>query len=58
MGQANKKANKKDVRLHFNIMLIGDSGVGKHELFDKYSTKKFDQNKMVTTGVDFLSLKQ
>ena len=58
MGQANKKATQKKERLHFNIMLIGDSNVGKHELFDKYATKKFDQNKMTTTGVDFLSLKQ
>ena len=44
-------------RLHFNLLLIGDGGVGKTSIMKRYVNKKFDPNKIATSGVDFCSVK-
>ena len=50
MGAANKPIN-------FNLMMIGDGGVGKTSIMKRYVNKKFDPNKIATSGVDFLTVK-
>ena len=44
-------------RLHFNLLLIGDGGVGKTSVMKRYVNKKFDAAKIATSGVDFCSVK-
>lgn len=39
--------------INFNLMMIGDGGVGKTSIMKRYVNKKFDPNKIATTGVDF-----
>ena len=41
----------------FNLMIIGDAGVGKTSLMKRFVNKKFDPNKIATTGVDFQTVK-
>ena len=43
--------------MNFNILFIGDAGVGKTSILRRYANKKFDPNKMATNGVDFVLLK-
>eukprot|EP00477_Mikrocytos_mackini_P000045 GAHX01000045.1.p1 GENE.GAHX01000045.1~~GAHX01000045.1.p1 ORF type:complete len:224 (+),score=44.45 GAHX01000045.1:48-674(+) len=37
----------------FKIIIIGNSGVGKTSILNRYSTKKFDVNFISTVGIDF-----
>ena len=39
--------------INFNLMMIGDGGVGKTSIMKRYVNKKFDPNKIATSGVDF-----
>ena len=39
--------------ISFNLMMIGDGGVGKTSIMKRYVNKKFDPNKIATSGVDF-----
>ena len=39
------------------MILIGDQGVGKTCILKRYVNKKFDHNKMATSGVDFSNVK-
>ena len=48
---------KPQVRLHFNLLLIGDQAVGKTSIMKRYVNKKFDANKIATSGVDFCTTK-
>ena len=41
----------------FNVIMLGDSSVGKTELLKSYVKEKFDADKFATTGCDFLSVK-
>ena len=43
--------------LAFNLMMIGDGAVGKTSIMKRYVSKKFDQNRLATTGVDFQIVK-
>ena len=45
------------VRLHFNLLLIGDQAVGKTSIMKRYVNRKFDQVKAATSGVDFCTTK-
>ena len=44
-------------RLHFNTMLIGDTNTGKTSILKRYVSKKFDPQKMSSSGVDFSMVK-
>ena len=39
--------------VNFNLMMIGDGGVGKTSIMKRYVNKKFDPNRLATTGIDF-----
>lgn len=46
--------NFDDIRYSFKIVLIGDAGVGKSAIFQKYSDPRFDIDTLQSTiGVDF-----
>ena len=38
----------------FKIILIGNSGVGKSSILQRYMKRVFDSNYKITIGVDFL----
>ena len=57
MVEESKKETQKQVRTHFNLIFIGDQGVGKTCILKRYVNKKFDHNKMATSGVDFSNVK-
>ena len=40
-------------RLNFNLLTLGEHGVGKNSIFKRYVYKNFDPSKMATSGVDF-----
>ena len=43
--------------INFNLLMVGDSGVGKTSILNRYVKKKFDINKIATSGVDFQLIK-
>ena len=38
-----------------NVLVLGDSGVGKTSLLKQYSEDKFSESHMVTLGIDYFS---
>ena len=54
---AKSESQPQAARTNFNLLLIGDAGVGKTSILKRYVNKKFDFNKMATSGVDFSALK-
>ena len=50
MSNENKKYD-----LLFKVIMIGDAGVGKTQLINKYANDKFDLNYSTTIGVEFFN---
>ena len=51
MSKQNEKAQAKELK----ILLLGDSGVGKTSIFQRYFEKKYKDNLSATVGVDFVT---
>ena len=51
MSKQNEKAQTKELK----ILLLGDSGVGKTSIFQRYLEKKYKDNLSATVGVDFVT---
>ena len=45
--------NIPDYRHLFNVLIIGDSGVGKSNLMSQWCNNKFNDNSTTTIGIDF-----
>ena len=43
--------------INFNTILIGDQGVGKTSILKRYVSKKFNNARIATSGVDFQQVK-
>ena len=56
-GEANQKGGNANEFINFNLLMVGDSGVGKTSILNRYVKKKFDINKIATSGVDFQLIK-
>ena len=50
-------ADARAERMNINLLIIGDTSVGKTSILKRYVNKKFDPNKMSTSGVDFMMVK-
>ena len=58
MAQSAAAATSEESKpIHFNLMMIGDQSVGKTSIMKRYVNKKFDANKIATTGVDFSTVR-
>ena len=57
MVESTGQSAQAGTRLHFNLLLIGDQAVGKTSIMKRYVSKKFDQVKAATSGVDFCTTK-
>lgn len=42
--------------LMVKLVLLGESGVGKTNIFERYSTNMFSENTLATIGMDFTSV--
>ena len=52
---SNKTKNKSsDYQYIFKLILIGNSGVGKSSILNRYMNKTFEDSYKCTIGVDFL----
>jgi len=51
---SNKNPNSSDYEYIFKLILIGNSGVGKSSIINRYMQKEFDDSYKCTIGVDFL----
>jgi len=47
---------QKDYDYLFKVLLIGDIGVGKSSIFNRFGNSSFDEDQKSTIGVDFLSI--
>ena len=53
-GKSSKKSNLSDYQMLFKIILIGDSGIGKTSIINKYINNIFTDKHLCTIGVDFM----
>ena len=51
-----KKKNE-NYQMEYNIITLGDSGVGKTSIFKRYTLNSFDDNSMSTLGMAFMTKK-
>ena len=48
---------EKNLKRKMDIILIGDSSVGKSTIIKQFETKKFDKEAISTIGVDYANIK-
>ena len=53
-NNSNKSSNPSDYQFIFKLILIGNSGVGKSSIIQRYMKNTFEESYKCTIGVDFL----
>jgi small GTP-binding protein len=53
-NKSNKSSNPSDYQYIFKLILIGNSGVGKSSIIQRYMKNTFEESYKCTIGVDFL----
>ena len=51
-----RKPGKNEYDYLFKVLLIGDIGVGKSSIFNRFGTNTYEENYKSTIGVDFLTI--